>query len=762
MTLPRTTLLPAGIQERYAEWMSPLAPMQPTSPLGTDARRIDFPVGYNYTWVPRSYDGISFEQLRNMAESDYIVRACIETVKDQMGKLAWRVGLKPSTDQTLNQAKRNSDKDSDVQEVRKFFLRPDNEHDFSDWLRLLLEDMLSIDAANLMVDGTIGNIRRLIPTDGSMYHVNIDKDGLRPMPPDPAYTQVVKGMPHVAMTTNELIYMPHNPRTNRLYGYSPVEQIIFFTNIALRRDISKMSIYTVGNVPEALIAAPQTWSPAQIQQFQEFLDSTLSGQLGARRKMTMVPNIGDPGKPASIKDSVLFTKEDVIKDEFDEWRARVSCFFFSLPPTAFVKQMNRASAQQQQKQALEEGIEPRKIWFKNKLDWIIEYYLKKPRVEFNWEDDPEVDPLVQAEVDKIYISIGKTSIDECRERDGQDKVGIGNLIITTQGPILLADVKSGEGKVLPNKEVPQPVGTSDPLLANPSRTGSSAGKSGARSLQKLLASATLDDIIKKKIDVRTDELPEKVNKRVNVLARNLFRFLKTAGKKLAYKAADEYGMRKAAQSDEQRLNEIMADLGLDWIQVVQLVETPIAETAGEEGSTVLLQLGFDESATALFGAVNQDALSFAEQRAAELVGKKYVNGILVDNPNAEYAITETTREELRQLIAKAFSEGMSPKQLADSIENSFQFSEARAKLIAQTEMTRAHIEGALAAANASGVVKKKFSRLSADHDIDDECDANAQTGPIPLTQDFPSGQPGPPFHPNCMCTLSFTYRDKEK
>jgi hypothetical protein len=51
-------------------------------------------------------------------------------------------------------------------------------------------------------------------------------------------------------------------------------------------------------------------------------------------------------------------REPVLKDDFDEWLAWVVCFAFSLPPTAFVKQTNRATAETQQETATTEGLVP--------------------------------------------------------------------------------------------------------------------------------------------------------------------------------------------------------------------------------------------------------------------------------------------------------------------------------------------------------------------------------------------------------------------
>ena len=73
------------------------------------------------------------------------------------------------------------------------------------------------------------------------------------MPPATAYQQVLKGMPAVDYTRDELIYLPRNPRTHKIYGYSPVEQIVMTVNIALRRALHQLQFYTEGNIPESLI-----------------------------------------------------------------------------------------------------------------------------------------------------------------------------------------------------------------------------------------------------------------------------------------------------------------------------------------------------------------------------------------------------------------------------------------------------------------------------------------------------------------------------
>ena len=68
---------------------------------------------------------------------------------------------------------------------------------------------------------------------------------------------MLKGLPATSYTKDELYYLPRNPRTDRVYGCSPVEQIIMSVNIALRRQMHQLQYYTEGSVPDSLIGVPE-------------------------------------------------------------------------------------------------------------------------------------------------------------------------------------------------------------------------------------------------------------------------------------------------------------------------------------------------------------------------------------------------------------------------------------------------------------------------------------------------------------------------
>jgi SPP1 gp7 family putative phage head morphogenesis protein len=126
---------------------------------------------------------------------------------------------------------------------------------------------------------------------------------------------------------------------------------------------------------------------------------------------------------------------------------------------------------------------------------------------------------------------------------------------------------------------------------------------------------------------------------------------------------------------------------------------------------------------------------------------KYVDGDLVPNPNAEWQITEGTREWLRSTTEQAIAEGWSTQEMASQIRDAHAFSSERAEMIARTEIARADIAGSVEGWKASGLVDEK-EWLTAP-DCCDECqEMNGKKTPVGET--FEDGK-DVPLHPQCRC-----------
>ena len=396
----------------------PLAPPQPER-----VRLWDFPVGVNALYTPRSHEPVSFAELRALADSHDITRLAIETRKDQLEKLDWTIkpSAAPGTDAEARARSAT---------LARFWRRPDGDRPFATWLRELTEDVLVLDAPAIELrHNRGGQIIGLDIVDGATIKVLFDHTGRRPKPPAPAYEQVIHGRPWKLLTGDELLYLPRNPRPHKAYGFSPVEQIVMTINIALRRQTMQLQHFTTGNVPPGLLTAPEGWNAEQIRQFQEWFDSVLAGNTGARTRLVWAP---------SGTAYQAFT-EAPYKDEFDEWLARIVCYAFSLPATAFARQVNRATAETAQSAALAEGLEPLKGWVKRLVDHVIQDRMGHADLEFAWTDRRPVEPSEQAKIIDTYVRGGIYTVNEARDVLGFGPVAGGEraMVYGSVGPVPL-------------------------------------------------------------------------------------------------------------------------------------------------------------------------------------------------------------------------------------------------------------------------------------------------------------------------------------
>jgi len=409
---------------------SPSYPLVP--PERERVRLWDFPVGYNTIYTPRSYEAIGFDELRALAERHDITRLAIETRKDQVEKLEWTI-------KSRNEKSPNSDAASRIDRLTEFWRRPDGEQPFATWLREALEDVLVLDAPAFEIRRNRGgDIIGLDVVDGSTIKVLLDDTGRRPQPSAPAYEQIIHGRPWRLLTSDELMYLPRNPRPHKAYGFSPVEQIVVTVNIGLRRQVMQLQHFTEGNVPPGLLNAPDGWSPEQIRQFQEWFDSILAGNTGARSRLVW--------GPSGARYQAF--KEAPYKDDFDEWLARIVCYAFSLPPTAFTPQVNRATAQTAQEAALEEGMAPLLGWVKRLVDDVIQNRMGHVDLEFAWSDVRPTDPKDQATILGGYVRDGIYALNEARDILGLGPIEGGDepMFLTAHGPMLLRDAVASNTK----------------------------------------------------------------------------------------------------------------------------------------------------------------------------------------------------------------------------------------------------------------------------------------------------------------------------
>jgi len=404
---------PASAAREAADWFGPLQPITPLAPPEVAGRQWDFPPGYNLATIARPYEPVTFSTLRQLADGYDFLRLVIETRKDQAARQPWSlVARDKSLPGAMNESR--------IASLTRFFARPDGIHGFADWLRILLEEVFVTDAPALyMSRDRAGRLKALLPLDGATIKPLIDPWGRPPQSYQEggklvypaAYQQILKGYPAIDYSMRDLIYRPRNLRVNRVYGLSPVEQVMTTVNIALRRQLYLLDYFSEGNIPDSLIGVPESWTADQIASYQKYWDAYFEGELGRRRRAKFVP--------AGVAKTFIQTKEPDLKGPFDEWLSRIVCFAFSISPQALIQTINRATAETQKEMAEEEGLAPILFWAKSLIDDILAAEFDAADLEFIWRTGQETDPVAQEAILSGYASKGILTINEARAALGR-------------------------------------------------------------------------------------------------------------------------------------------------------------------------------------------------------------------------------------------------------------------------------------------------------------------------------------------------------
>lgn len=254
-----------------------------------------------------------------------------------------------------------------------------------------------------------------------------------------------------------------------------------------------------------------------------------------------------------------------------------------------------------------------------------------------------------------------------------------------------------------------------------------------------------------------------VEPRLKGLKTPVHKLLQAWGKKWAKQLAkglpkpEKVDLGLLIKASTKTIEQILDEIDMDGFSVALMdgVSPAMRQAFKDGGLQARKMVGLENDAEAMVELMDEDALRFAVDRAAELVGKtKDKKGKLIDNPNAKWSVPNTTREGLRKLVSDAIEQGWSAGDLQSRILDSFFFSDARAEMIARTELAFAHVQGNLAGWKDTGVVVGKRSILADTHPFEDVCDECEAEGVVPLETPFASsGTQGPPYHPNCLCSI---------
>ena len=756
---PPDTVIPGM---KPTDWPSPLQPVRPFGTPDAEPLGMNMLMGQNLIFTPRPDARMSAADLQALARYP-LARICITNVLDTISSLRWRILLRkqPGEDQKVREAKQA--KDDTIQILTDFLSMPDYEHDFTEWVRPLLNDMLTIDAGCVLLRKTDKTQQKIMQEwrvmQGAYITRLVDRNGYTPAPPAPAYQQLWDGIPRLNLTADQLIYKPRNivyqvdNVSSNLYGLSPVEALADEIEVGIQRLRYVKAFYKDGSIPNVLWVVPANTSPDVVDSAMKLVNKDLSGNLESRRMFRFAQGFRPADAPR--EETIKQFEEPKLSDEYDDLHTRRICFGFGVSPQRLLRMLNRSTAQTNQEAAEEEGIAPYRRWVEDFINFGIQRKMGYDKYEFRFDTSIDPDPLKQAQIEKEVMEAGTATINELRIKRGDDP-----------RPEPEADKL---GKWLPTGWID--IGT--PPATNigggggdKSPSGSSGGNQPPAPKKKPLTKA--DAVGIPTLNPARDTIRSRNAK--SILFSRIWRFFEHIRSSMVIVTPKKStkSLRKDADDDERRIEQIIDAImaNIQWNSLPGYVQDAIAEAASD-GATIGMdevQRAFQSGtievslspapvrviAQSVISEVNQLAADYARDRSAEMVGMKWVDGELVQNPNAAMAITDSTRNMLRDAITEAFEREAPLQELTERIKNAGVFSEERAQLIADTEVKYAQSGGNYAAWEKSGIVESVRWLVRSTHDVQDECDLNEAAGAVKLGELFPSGVRCTPAHPQCF------------
>lgn len=394
----------------HATPFSPGEPIGPYSGYSMVPRTRDFVTGYNIAARPRSRERVSFETLRGLIESYDVAQIAIWHRIDAIRALGWSIIAAPGF---------HGDASAAIEQATEIVKKPDPGPPapgkprrlgmpFNAWVARWLWDVLAYDAGTLYrVTNRRGDVIGLRPFDGTTIAPLLDYWGNTPAPPAEAYVQYANGLPWNWLTANDLVYQPFRPRTSSPYGVAPLESILLNANTDLRFQAFFLQRFTDGNIPEAFAAAPEGWTPSQIEQFQELWDRMLQGDIAVKHQIKWMPG----------GSKITWSNEKDFDDKFSLFMMRKTLAAYHVTPASvgFTENVNKASGDSQSDVQENVGDSPLASYVEDILSEFLQDDCHLP-VVFQFDSGTKAeDRLKQAQTYEIGIKAGMVSADEGRE-----------------------------------------------------------------------------------------------------------------------------------------------------------------------------------------------------------------------------------------------------------------------------------------------------------------------------------------------------------
>ena len=408
-----------------------------------DPRRYEYQVAQNLN-IGTEQKLVQFKTLRGAAEQIDIVRRCIEVLKAKISGMDWDIVIAEDAsekiiaeiggDHTRAMSQARSKFSDEIYRLRTFWENPDraNGLTFIDWMMMSLEEILVLDAWAIWPQKTVGgDLYGFQILDGSTIKPLLDDRGMRPMPPQAAYQQILYGFPRVEFTANsddvsadgeftsdDLSYFIRNRRANSVYGSSPVERCLPLADLYLRRQQWLRAEYTDGVTPEMMLTSDADFGndPLVMKQYENIINDNLAGQTEQRKRALILPS--------GLKPQFYEGYGEKFRAALDEYLITSITGHFGVLPTeiGFSQKGGLGASGHQEGEADSAqaiGVAPLAQWVSKMITNISYTYLKMPReLEFKFMVNEIRDNEAAAKKSDLELRGGTKTMNERRSELG--------------------------------------------------------------------------------------------------------------------------------------------------------------------------------------------------------------------------------------------------------------------------------------------------------------------------------------------------------
>jgi hypothetical protein len=434
--------MPRSLLERIAEsrpmrplWKAVTAGVRAVAPYRLDTALRTMAVSPDGAVTEHRPDtGVALTSLRTLSRLHEPTRACVWKRIRQVQSMGWEIVAREPTKVGATLA---------VKQGKEYFstngLLGGPGVRFRAFVAELLEDLLTLDAICLYRRPTLGEKQFQVElVDPTTIRLLSSDKGRLPEPPANAYVQIIQGKEVGRWSREQMYYEMLNPRSDSLYGMSPVEILITVVQGSLRSALWNIAWFTDSNIPAGMLGVPQDWTPQQIKEYMEYFNSLLVGNAG-KRQGVVATFVGTEYKP-------FVQPKDMQFERFQLWLLKLTCALFDINPAVigFAGDTYKVAQEEQISAAKLWGLQPLLLFLKELFDDILANDCGRPEVEWKWESLEHEDALKQAQSDTAYGTEYFT-INEVRKKRGADPIegGLCDSLFTLspQGLVVLGSTE---------------------------------------------------------------------------------------------------------------------------------------------------------------------------------------------------------------------------------------------------------------------------------------------------------------------------------